>query len=145
MLRSSEVFLLEEYKKNIATPPAKCILSNVLFSSLSTQPALPLALPLTSWYSELSVALSVLHKVAGDPAAAADWLLSVRSALSSSQRLPSALVLIVTHLIIAGREDVCQLALNTAQAIATADPCQVHHPTALTSTQRNCGFVYISF
>ncbi|XP_053199817.1 focadhesin [Scomber japonicus] len=89
------------------------------------QSAIPLVLPLTSWYSELSVALSVLRKVAGDPAAAADWLLSVRSALSSSQRLPSTLVLIVTHLIITGREDVCQLALNAGQAMAAADPCQV--------------------
>ncbi|XP_040887163.1 focadhesin [Toxotes jaculatrix] len=89
------------------------------------QPGPPLALPLTSWYSELSVALSVLRKVADDPAPAADWLLSVRSAVSSSQRLPCSLTLIVTYLIITGQEDVCQLALNASQALAAADPCQV--------------------
>uniref|UniRef100_A0A3Q3KNU3 Focadhesin n=1 Tax=Mastacembelus armatus TaxID=205130 RepID=A0A3Q3KNU3_9TELE len=45
--------------------------------------------------------------------------------LSTWQRLPCSLTLIVTHLIITGQEDICQLALNTSQAIATADPCQV--------------------
>ncbi|KAI3375862.1 hypothetical protein L3Q82_004137 [Scortum barcoo] len=85
----------------------------------------PMALPLSSWYDELSVALSILREVANDPTAAADWLLSVRSALSSSQHQLSSLTLIVTHLIITGQEDVCQLALNASQAIAAADPCQV--------------------
>ncbi|KAM9335629.1 focadhesin [Symphorus nematophorus] len=89
------------------------------------QSAPPLALPLSSWYNELSVALSILHKLADDPAAAADWLLSVSSALSSSQGQLCSLSLIVTHLIITGQEDVCQLALNASQAIAAADPCQV--------------------
>ncbi|XP_026208775.1 focadhesin [Anabas testudineus] len=106
-------------------------LTHSLLRSISRQTDKPqqsdpvLALPLSSWYSELSVALSTLRKVADDPAAAADWLLSVRSALSVSQRLPCTLTLIVTHLIITGQEDVCQLALNASQAIAAADPCQV--------------------
>uniref|UniRef100_A0A3B5A296 Focadhesin n=1 Tax=Stegastes partitus TaxID=144197 RepID=A0A3B5A296_9TELE len=105
-------------------------LANSLLSSISRptdkprQLDTPLALPLTPWYSELSVALSILHKVASDPAAAADWLLAVGSALSG-QRLPSSLLLIVTHLIISGKEDVCQLALKASQAVAGADPCQV--------------------
>ncbi|XP_045921800.1 focadhesin [Micropterus dolomieu] len=85
----------------------------------------PLPFPLSPWYDELSVALSILRKVADNPAVAADWLLSVTSALSSSQRQLSSLTLIVTHLIITGQEDVCQLALNASQAIAAADPCQV--------------------
>lgn len=93
-----------------------------------------LALPLIPWYSELSVALSILRKVADDPAAAADWLVSVHSALSASQRLPRFLTLIVTHLILTGQEDVCQLALNASQAIAAADPCQVIHMSTTQST-----------
>uniref|UniRef100_A0A8C3GCC7 Focadhesin n=1 Tax=Cyclopterus lumpus TaxID=8103 RepID=A0A8C3GCC7_CYCLU len=91
----------------------------------STQSGPPLALPLSSWYSELSAALSSLRKVADDPAAAADWLLSVSAALSSNHSRLGSLALIVTHLIITGREDVCQLALKASQALASADPCQV--------------------
>ncbi|XP_020499256.2 focadhesin [Labrus bergylta] len=91
------------------------------------QAAPPLPLPLSSWFSELSVAMSVLRKLADDEAAAADWLLSVSSALSlsSSQQRLSSLTLMVTHAILTGQEDVCQLALNAGQAIAAADPCQV--------------------
>uniref|UniRef100_UPI0037E81FBB focadhesin n=1 Tax=Semicossyphus pulcher TaxID=241346 RepID=UPI0037E81FBB len=87
----------------------------------------PLALPLSSWYSELSVAVSVLRRLADDPAAAADWLLAVSSALSlsSSQLRLCSLSLIVTHVIVSGQEDICQLALNASQAVAAADPCQV--------------------
>ncbi|KAM3857392.1 focadhesin [Diretmus argenteus] len=89
------------------------------------KPGPPLALPLSPWYSELHVAVRVLRKVTGDPAAASDWLLSVNSALSSSQRLPCSLSLVVAYLIITGREDVCRLALTTGQAVAAADPSQV--------------------
>ncbi|XP_062239752.1 focadhesin [Platichthys flesus] len=89
------------------------------------QPCPPLVLPLSSWYSELSVALSILRKVADDPALATEWLLSARSAVSSSQRLSCSLTLIVTYLIISGGEGVCQLALDASQAFAAADPCQV--------------------
>uniref|UniRef100_A0A8C4I130 Focadhesin n=1 Tax=Dicentrarchus labrax TaxID=13489 RepID=A0A8C4I130_DICLA len=74
---------------------------------------------------QLSVTLSVLRKLAKDPAAAADWLLSVTSALTSSQHQLRSHTLIVTHLIITGQEDVCQLALKASQAVAAADPCQV--------------------
>ncbi|CAG5897235.1 unnamed protein product [Menidia menidia] len=89
------------------------------------QPGPALALSVSDWYSELTVALSVLRKLAQDPVAAADWLLAVRSALSPGQRPPPSLSLVVTHLIITGQEDVCQLALTAGQAIAAADPCQV--------------------
>ncbi|KAF6730794.1 Focadhesin [Oryzias melastigma] len=99
------------------------------------QPGPGLTLPLSPWYSELSVALSVLRRVARDPAAAADWLLAVSSALSCSQQLPSSCTLIVTHLIIAGDEDVCQLALKACQAIASVDPCQLCVPMVLQTLQ----------
>ncbi|XP_074555425.1 focadhesin [Halichoeres trimaculatus] len=91
------------------------------------QSAPQLPFPLSSWYSELSVAVSVLRKLADDPAAASDWLLSVSSALSlsSGQLRLCLLSLIVTHVIITGQEDICQLALKAGQAIAAADPCQV--------------------
>uniref|UniRef100_A0A8C4NVA7 DUF3730 domain-containing protein n=1 Tax=Dicentrarchus labrax TaxID=13489 RepID=A0A8C4NVA7_DICLA len=95
------------------------------------QPGPPLALPLSPWYDKLSVTLSVLRKLAKDPAAAADWLLSVTSALTSSQHQLRSHTLIVTHLIITGQEDVCQLALKASQAVAAADPCQVHNPQGL--------------
>uniref|UniRef100_A0A1A7WHK4 Focadhesin n=1 Tax=Iconisemion striatum TaxID=60296 RepID=A0A1A7WHK4_9TELE len=81
-------------------------------------------LPLSPWYSELRVALSVLGKVAYSPAAAVDWLLTVNSTLTTSQRLSSSLTLIVTYLILTGEADVCLLALRASQAIAAADPCQ---------------------
>lgn len=80
---------------------------------------------LSSWYSELRVALSTLRKVADNPGAAAEWLLSVSSALSTSQPRLCSLSLIVTHLILTGEEQICRLALNVVQAIATADPSQV--------------------
>ncbi|KAK7910251.1 hypothetical protein WMY93_014935 [Mugilogobius chulae] len=82
-------------------------------------------LPLSSWHSELSVALCSLWTVAADPEAACDWLLSVKPALSSSLRLPASFSLIVSFLLVTGREDVCQLALNTVQSVASADPSQV--------------------
>lgn len=96
----------------------------------SPQSAPQLPFPLSSWYSELSVAVSVLRKLADDPAAASDWLLSVSSALSlsSGQQRLCSLSLIVTHVIITGQEDICQLALKAGQAIAAADPCQVDNP-----------------
>ncbi|KAM4714416.1 focadhesin isoform 2-T3 [Anableps anableps] len=89
------------------------------------QPGPTLTLALSSWYGELSVALSVLDKVAHDPSAATDWLLAINSALTSNQRLSSSLVLIVTYLLITATEDICLLALKAIQAIAAADPCQV--------------------
>ncbi|KAG7495749.1 focadhesin [Solea senegalensis] len=106
-------------------------LANILLRNISRQtdkpgqPCPPLALPLSPWYSELGAALSVLRKATAEPALAAAWLLSVRSAVSSSQCVPGSLTLIVTHLIANGTEGVCQLALDAVQAIAAADPCQV--------------------
>ncbi|XP_029381760.1 focadhesin isoform X2 [Echeneis naucrates] len=103
----------------------KLLLSISRQTGASPQPGLPMLLQFSPWYSELSVTVSTLRKVADDPAPAADWLLSVGSAVSSGQRLPSSLTLIVAYLIIKGEDDVCQLALNVSQALAAADPCQV--------------------
>ncbi|XP_037537542.1 focadhesin [Nematolebias whitei] len=118
----------------LADPKTNTLNSNLAHSLLQSigkptdkprQPGPVLALPLSSWYSELSVALSILRNVVHDPSAAAEWLLAVNSSLTSSQRLSPSLTLIVTHLLITGEEGVCQLALNVMQAIAAADPCQV--------------------
>lgn len=103
----------------------------MLFGSSVISPVLFQSSPpsghfLSSWYSELRVALSTLRKVAGRPGAAAEWLLSVSSALSTSQSRLCSLSLIVTHLILTGEEQICRLALKVVQAIATADHSQVH-------------------
>ncbi|KAJ0055752.1 hypothetical protein NL108_011338 [Boleophthalmus pectinirostris] len=90
-----------------------------------TQHGRQVVLPLSSWFGELSVALCTLRTVASDPEAACDWLLSVSSALSSRLSLPSSFILIVNYLLVTSREDVCQLALNAVQSIASADPSQV--------------------
>lgn len=71
------------------------------------------------------MALSTLRKVAASPAAAAEWLLSVASALAPNQPRLGSLGLVVTHLVLTGQEQVCQLALKVVQAMATADPSQV--------------------
>ncbi|XP_075896591.1 focadhesin isoform X2 [Nelusetta ayraudi] len=84
-----------------------------------------LLLPVSTWYHELTLALSVLRKVATSPAEAADWLLAVSSSLSSSQQGLCCLSLTVSHLLITGEENICQLALRAGQAIAAADPSQV--------------------
>uniref|UniRef100_A0A8C5ECR9 DUF3730 domain-containing protein n=1 Tax=Gouania willdenowi TaxID=441366 RepID=A0A8C5ECR9_GOUWI len=110
-----------------ASPVLDCLLLSLcqLVPHMQVSPSSPLQLSLSSWYSELSTALSILHKVVHHPSAAADWLLAVGSTLTSSQKLPCCLTLIVTHLILTAQEDVCQLALKTCQAIAAADPSQV--------------------
>ncbi|XP_061106929.1 focadhesin [Conger conger] len=84
-----------------------------------------LALPLSSWYSELLVATHTLRRVSRDPASARDWLLSAQSALPLSDRVPDHLTLILGHLILSGQGDVCRLALSTAGLLAQADPAQV--------------------
>ncbi|XP_057711558.1 focadhesin isoform X2 [Corythoichthys intestinalis] len=88
------------------------------------QAKLPEALLFTPFFSELRVAVSILHQAA-DPSAAVDWLLSLTSALSSNQRLPNSLVLVVSHLLLTGQDDVCRLALDAVRAVAAADPHQV--------------------
>lgn len=92
-----------------------------LFQQNNTQ----LILPLSTWYNELQVANSVLRQVSADPTTALDWLYSVQSVLPLCERVPDALSLLVTHLIISSEGDLCRLALDTAAGIAEADPAQV--------------------
>lgn len=80
---------------------------------------------LSSWHGELAVALSTLRSLAANPAAAAEWLLSVASALRPNQPRLGSLGLLVSHLVLTGPEPVCLLALRAVQALGTADPAQV--------------------
>uniref|UniRef100_A0A8B9KAV8 Focadhesin n=1 Tax=Astyanax mexicanus TaxID=7994 RepID=A0A8B9KAV8_ASTMX len=89
--------------------------------SSSTQ----LTLPLSTWYSELRVATSVLNQISEEPIASVEWLYSVQSTLPLCDNVPDALPLLITHLIISSEGDLCRLALDTAAAIAEADPAQV--------------------
>ncbi|XP_030193882.1 focadhesin isoform X1 [Gadus morhua] len=88
------------------------------------------ALPPGPWYSELTLAVAVLRRVADaeDPAAAGEWLASVTSSLGhpgGPQPLPWSLVLVVAHLLTTGPPAVCHQALGAAVAIAEADPSKV--------------------
>ncbi|XP_062850155.1 focadhesin isoform X2 [Trichomycterus rosablanca] len=87
--------------------------------------ATQLPLPLSTWYSELQVATSVLRGVSADPAASIEWLYSVQSALPLCEYVPDALPLLLTHLILSSEGDLCRLALDTAARICEADPTQV--------------------
>lgn len=82
---------------------------------------------LSSWHGELAVALSTLRSLVGNPVAAAEWLLSVASALGPNQPQLGSLSLLVSHLVLTGPEPVCLLALRVVQALGTADPAQVRH------------------
>ncbi|MCJ8731689.1 hypothetical protein PDJAM_G00202250 [Pangasius djambal] len=94
-------------------------------TSSPVQDSTQLTLPLSTWYSELQVATSVLRQVSADPMAATDWLYSVQSTLPLCERVPDAVLLLVTHLILSSEGDVCRLAMDTAAGIAEADPAQV--------------------
>ncbi|XP_066536485.1 focadhesin isoform X2 [Hoplias malabaricus] len=106
-------------------------LANSLLQTVQREPCTPvkdttqLTLPLSTWYSELQVASSVLHQISADPMAAVEWLYSVQSTLPLCEHVPDALLLLVTHLILSNEGDLCRLALDTAAVIAEADPAQV--------------------
>uniref|UniRef100_A0A7N8WWN7 Focadhesin n=1 Tax=Mastacembelus armatus TaxID=205130 RepID=A0A7N8WWN7_9TELE len=122
--------------------------STNLFFACSLQSPPALELPLSTWYSELSVSLSILRKVADNPAVAADWLLSVHSILSSRQRLPCSLTLIVTHLIITGQEDICQLlcipmVLQTLHMLASAPKLRAVAMRLMTALWKKQDRVYL--
>ncbi|XP_017574339.1 focadhesin isoform X2 [Pygocentrus nattereri] len=106
-------------------------LANSLLQTVQREPSSPvqnttqLTLPLSTWYSELQVATSILHQVSADPMASVEWLYSVQSTLPLCERVPDALPLLITHFIISSEGDLCRLALDTVAAIAEADPAQV--------------------
>ncbi|TSK82223.1 Focadhesin [Bagarius yarrelli] len=94
-------------------------------TSSPVQNSTQLTLPLSTWYSELQVAASVLRQISSDSTAAMEWLYSVQSTLPPCQRVPDALPLLVTHLILSTEGDLCKLALDTAAGMAEADPTQM--------------------
>uniref|UniRef100_A0A3B3ZW59 DUF3730 domain-containing protein n=1 Tax=Periophthalmus magnuspinnatus TaxID=409849 RepID=A0A3B3ZW59_9GOBI len=115
----------EQSNSSVSDSLLQCLCQLVVHMLFPPQRVGQVVLPLTSWFSELSVALWTLQTVASDPEAACDWLLSVSSALSSCLSLRSSFTLIVSYLLVSGQEEVCQLALNAVQSIASADPSQV--------------------
>ncbi|XP_061524967.1 focadhesin isoform X1 [Phycodurus eques] len=118
--------LAERRTHNLNRKLAQSVLSSVSRQTARLQQSrLPESLLLTPWSSELRAAVSTLRQAVDHPSAAVDWLLSLTSALSSKQRLPSSLALIVTHLLLTGPDDVCRLALDAVRAIAAADAHQV--------------------
>ncbi|KAI1888309.1 hypothetical protein AGOR_G00183690, partial [Albula goreensis] len=105
---------------------AQSLLEAVQKPSCNTQEdGVQLALPLSSWYSELLVATHTLRRVTRDPTWACEWLYSIRSTLPLSERVPDHLALILAHLILTGQAHVCRLALSTAALMAQSDPAQV--------------------
>ncbi|XP_076829762.1 focadhesin [Brachyhypopomus gauderio] len=106
-------------------------LATSLLQSIQAQPSSPvqnptrLPLPLSPWYSELQASSAVLHRFSTHPTASAEWLHSVRSSLPPSERLPDALAVLVSHLVVGSEGELCRLALDVAAAVAESDPAQV--------------------
>ncbi|XP_073669467.1 focadhesin [Paramisgurnus dabryanus] len=93
--------------------------------SVSKKKSTQLSMPLTTWYSELQVATSVLHRISMDTLCAVEWLYSLQSSLSACERVPNAVCLLLSHLIVSSDGDLCRLALDTAAGIAETDPAKV--------------------
>ncbi|KAI4879710.1 hypothetical protein NFI96_001199 [Prochilodus magdalenae] len=106
-------------------------LANSLLETVQREPSGPaqnatqLTLPLSTWYSELQVATSILRQVSADPMASVEWLYSIQSTLPLCEHVPDALPLLISHLIINSEGNLCRLALDTAATLAEADPAQV--------------------
>uniref|UniRef100_A0A673I2G2 Uncharacterized protein n=1 Tax=Sinocyclocheilus rhinocerous TaxID=307959 RepID=A0A673I2G2_9TELE len=92
---------------------------------LPLQGSTQLSLPLSTWYSELQVATSVLHRISIDSMSTVEWLYSLQSLLSVCEHVPDTVCLLVSHVIVSSHGDLCRLALHTAAAIAEADPAKV--------------------
>uniref|UniRef100_A0A8C1KR02 Focadhesin n=1 Tax=Cyprinus carpio TaxID=7962 RepID=A0A8C1KR02_CYPCA len=106
-------------------------LTNSLLQTVQREPSnrkervLKLSLPLSTWYSELQVATSVLHRISIDSIASMEWLYSLQSSLSVCEHVPESVCLLVSHVIVSSHGDLCRLALDTAAAVAEADPAKV--------------------
>ncbi|XP_057196006.1 focadhesin isoform X2 [Triplophysa rosa] len=106
-------------------------LANSLLQTIQREPSdqkeksTQLSLPLSTWYSELQVATSVLHRISKDSMCAMEWLYSLQSSLSVCEHVPNAVCLLISHLIVSSDGDLCRLALDTAAAIAEVDPAKV--------------------
>uniref|UniRef100_A0A671LWT3 Focadhesin-like n=1 Tax=Sinocyclocheilus anshuiensis TaxID=1608454 RepID=A0A671LWT3_9TELE len=92
---------------------------------LPQQDSTQLSLPLSTWYSELQVATSVLHRISVDSIASVEWLYSLQSSLSVCEHVPDSVCLLVSHVIVSSHGDLCRLALDTAAAVTEADPAKV--------------------
>ncbi|XP_055052294.2 focadhesin [Misgurnus anguillicaudatus] len=106
-------------------------LANSLLQTIQREPSVSkkkstqLSMPLSTWYSELQVATSVLHRISMDTLCAVEWLYSLQSSLSACERVPNAVCLLLSHLIVSSDGDLCRLALDTAAGIAETDPAKV--------------------
>ncbi|XP_051570142.1 focadhesin-like isoform X1 [Myxocyprinus asiaticus] len=106
-------------------------LANSLLQMVQREPSIrkenstQLTLPFSTWYSELQVATSVLHRISMDSMSAVEWLYSLQSSLSVCEHVPDTVCLLVSHLIISSHGDLCRLALDAAAAIAESDPAKV--------------------
>ncbi|CAM4516532.1 unnamed protein product [Leuciscus chuanchicus] len=90
-----------------------------------------LSLPLSTWYSELQVSTSVLKRISLDAMSSVEWLYSLQSSLPVCEHVPDTVCLLVSHVIVSSHGDLCRIALDTAAAIAEADPAKFCIPQVL--------------
>ncbi len=55
-----------------------------------------------------------------------EWLYSLQSSLSVCEHVPDTVCLLVSHVIVSSHGDLCRIALDTAAAVAEADPAKVY-------------------
>uniref|UniRef100_A0A673I2X3 Uncharacterized protein n=1 Tax=Sinocyclocheilus rhinocerous TaxID=307959 RepID=A0A673I2X3_9TELE len=122
---------LMEALTDLQTHTKNLKLANSLLQTVQREPSdrkegsTQLSLPLSTWYSELQVATSVLHRISIDSMSTVEWLYSLQSLLSVCEHVPDTVCLLVSHVIVSSHGDLCRLALHTAAAIAEADPAKV--------------------
>uniref|UniRef100_A0A672R8N2 Focadhesin n=1 Tax=Sinocyclocheilus grahami TaxID=75366 RepID=A0A672R8N2_SINGR len=122
---------LMEALTDLQTHTKNLKLANSLLQTIQREPSdrkegsTQLSLPLSTWYSELQVATSVLHRISVDSMSTVEWLYSLQSSLSVCEHVPDTVCLLVSHVIVSSHGDLCRLAMHTAAAIAEADPAKV--------------------